>query len=123
MLIYRGDGWLEHGAARVATVFVYLTSHDAHEGGATRFGALSSGHSVRVCPKAGSTCSLHVFLDSSPMSSAGVLQQLNMAGQWCVVVWCVCACSCVCAGSAAVWSNVDAQGVYHGPSCMIDLRA
>jgi hypothetical protein len=44
----------EHGAARIATVFVYLSTHSADEGGATRFNRLGGGGGVKVQPKAGS---------------------------------------------------------------------
>ena len=57
----------EHGAARITTVFVYLSSHDFDAGGATHFGYLqqddgsssssstcNSSDGVRVIPHAGS---------------------------------------------------------------------
>uniref|UniRef100_A0A7S2CNI7 Prolyl 4-hydroxylase alpha subunit domain-containing protein n=1 Tax=Octactis speculum TaxID=3111310 RepID=A0A7S2CNI7_9STRA len=72
----------EHGAARITTVFIYLSSHDASSGGATHFGHLQSGQQRDDTAEEEQEAAEYQGIRVSPK-----------------------------AGSAAVWSNVDINGV------------
>ena len=57
----------EHGAARVASVFVYLSTHEESDGGATHFPFLGAGEGVRVYPIArAAACWSNVLGDGFP---------------------------------------------------------
>ena len=97
----------QFGAARVATVFVYLSSHAGDEGGATRFSHLSHessspSSSAAASDRRGSSSS------SSGGGGGGGSSETTRAVRVAPV-----------AGAAACWSNVCADG--RADPCMVSL--
>ena len=95
----------QFGAARVATVFVYLSGHAGDEGGATRFSHLSHESSS---PSSSAAASDRRGSSSSGGGGGGGGSETTRAVRVAPV-----------AGAAACWSNVCADG--RADPCMVSL--